>query len=663
MTTFNNISQKHGVDLNQLDQTADPKTDFYRYATGGWCDAHPLQGEYASFGVFNLLSENARDNVRDLIDNLKNDPESKIEGTIAQKVADLYAMGLDVERLAKEGNTPLQPILTRIENFTSDKLAETIAWLSIGIDNTFFGYGVAPDFGDSKRNILHITEAGIGLGDRDYYLVKSDKNDQIMAAYRKYICNIMHIAGYSVEEAQRISDTVIKIETEYAKNKKTREESRDPLLRYNVMSLDELEEKFQNIPWRDIFAKSGIEDVTNVNISSMKFIKFINDYIPTLDEREIKDMMAYGSVSSSSGALSEDFYDLDFEMFGKIMSGTEEKRPRWKRAQGMVGSLFGEAIGQLYVNKYFPEKNKKYMLGLVENLRAALKKHIEELSWMSEETKAKAIEKLEGMRVKIGYPDKWKDYSEIKIDPNISYMENLLKASEWFAKDNYSKLNKPVDREEWHMYPQTVNAYYSPQMNEICFPAGILQPPFFDIEAEDALNYGGIGVVIGHEMTHAFDDSGRQYDKFGNLNNWWTEEDEKKFNSLADKLIEQFDEIEVAPGVKANGKFTLGENIADQGGLRVALTALKMASSDEDLDSLDKDGLNALQKFYISYGGVWANNIRPEEILVRNQTDPHSLARNRVNVTLKNIQPFIEAFNITKGDKMYRDEKDQVIIW
>ncbi|MBD5205821.1 MAG: M13 family metallopeptidase [Bacteroidales bacterium] len=663
MTTFNNISQKHGVDLNQLDQTADPKTDFYRYATGGWCDAHPLQGEYASFGVFNLLSENARDNVRDLIDNLKNDPESKIEGTIAQKVADLYAMGLDVERLAKEGNTPLQPILTRIENFTSDKLAETIAWLSIGIDNTFFGYGVAPDFGDSKRNILHITEAGIGLGDRDYYLVKSDKNDQIMAAYRKYICNIMHLAGYSVEEAQRISDTVIKIETEYAKNKKTREESRDPLLRYNVMSLDELEEKFQNIPWRDIFAKSGIEDVTNVNISSMKFIKFINDYIPTLDEREIKDMMAYGSVSSSSGALSEDFYDLDFEMFGKIMSGTEEKRPRWKRAQGMVGSLFGEAIGQLYVNKYFPEKNKKYMLGLVENLRAALKKHIEELSWMSEETKAKAIEKLEGMRVKIGYPDKWKDYSEIKIDPNISYMENLLKASEWFAKDNYSKLNKPVDREEWHMYPQTVNAYYSPQMNEICFPAGILQPPFFDIEAEDALNYGGIGVVIGHEMTHAFDDSGRQYDKFGNLNNWWTEEDEKKFNSLADKLIEQFDEIEVAPGVKANGKFTLGENIADQGGLRVALTALKMASSDEDLDSLDKDGLNALQKFYISYGGVWANNIRPEEILVRNQTDPHSLARNRVNVTLKNIQPFIEAFNITKGDKMYRDEKDQVIIW
>ncbi|MBD5194210.1 MAG: M13 family metallopeptidase [Bacteroidales bacterium] len=663
MTTFNNISQKHGVDLNQLEQTADPKTDFYRYATGGWCDAHPLQGEYASFGVFNLLSENARDNVRDLIDNLKNDPESKIEGTIAQKVADLYAMGLDVERLAKEGNTPLQPILTRIENFTSDKLAETIAWLSIGIDNTFFGYGVAPDFGDSKRNLLHITEAGIGLGDRDYYLVKSDKNDQIMAAYRKYICNIMHLTGYSVEEAQRISDTVIKIETEYAKNKKTREESRDPLLRYNVMSLDELEEKFQNIPWRDIFAKSGIEDVTNVNISSMKFIKFINDYIPTLDEREIKDMMAYGSVSSSSGALSEDFYDLDFEMFGKIMSGTEEKRPRWKRAQGMVGSLFGEAIGQLYVNKYFPEKNKKYMLGLVENLRAALKKHIEELSWMSEETKAKAIEKLEGMRVKIGYPDKWKDYSEIKIDPNISYMENLLKASEWFAKDNYSKLNKPVDREEWHMYPQTVNAYYSPQMNEICFPAGILQPPFFDIEAEDALNYGGIGVVIGHEMTHAFDDSGRQYDKFGNLNNWWTEEDEKKFNSLADKLIEQFDEIEVAPGVKANGKFTLGENIADQGGLRVALTALKMASSDEDLDSLDKDGLNALQKFYISYGGVWANNIRPEEILVRNQTDPHSLARNRVNVTLKNIQPFIEAFNITKGDKMYRDEKDQVIIW
>lgn len=653
----------HGIDRANLDETVDPRQDFYQYGCGGWKTEHPLEGEYSSFGVFTVLSENARDNVRDLIAGLSEDPEAKKKGTIAQKVGDLYAMGMDSERREREGNRPLQPVLERLENFTRDKFAETTAWLYFGLDNTFFSFGVGPDLGNSDMNILHISEAGLGLGDRDYYLEHNETNERIMAAYRKYIHDLMKLAGYDDDSAQRISDNVVEIETEFARHKMTREERRDPLKRYHIMSLDEVSQKYSNIPWNEIFKLTGITEIGDINVSSPAFMEFINEYLPKLSERQMKDMMIYGSVSSSSGALSEEFYNVGFEMFGRVMSGTEEKRPLWKRAQGIVTSMFGEAIGQLYVKKHFPEENKKYMVGLVENLRDALEEHISELSWMSEETKSKAIAKLKAMKAKIGYPDKWKDYSEIEIDPEKPYMDNLLKASEWFVKDGLSKLGKEVDKEEWFMYPQTVNAYYSPQMNEICFPAGILQPPFFDITADHAQNYGAIGVVIGHEMTHGFDDSGRRYDIHGNLSNWWTAEDEEKFKSLTEGLVRQFDEVEVAPGVHANGTYTLGENIADQGGLRVALTAYQKALEKSGEIMTEIDGFTALQRFYLSFAGVWANNIRPEEILARTQSDPHSLAENRVNVTLRNIEPFMQAFGVKEGDAMYRPESERVIIW
>lgn len=654
---------KHGVIISNLDKETNPKDNFYQYCAGGWRKSNPIPKEFSSYGVFGKLSENTRDQVKELITSLSTHPDAKTKGSIAQKVSDLYEMGMDMERRNNEGNSPLKPILERIETYHPGNFPEIVAWLSLGLDNTFFGFGIGPDMGDSSHNMLHVGEAGLGLGDRDYYLEKNDTNERILDAYRKYVRDLMNLAGFDNEASLRISDTVLWVETEMAKHKKTREESRNPLLYYNIMTMDEAEQKYPNLHLKRIFELVGLPELKTINIMSPKFMEFINSFIPKLTDRQVKDMMAYGSVSSSAGALSESFYDVMFEMFDRVLSGTEEKKPLWKRAQGMVSSLFGEAIGQLYVEKYFPEENKRYMLGLVENLREALGDHIRVLSWMTEDTKSFALDKLKKMNVKVGYPNKWKDYSGIEIDPDKTYMENLLIASEWFKRDNFSKLAKPVDREEWFMYPQTVNAYYSPQMNEICFPAGILQPPFFDITADDAMNYGGIGVVIGHEMTHGFDDSGRNYDADGNLKNWWSKEDEEKFKKLTERLVEQFNNVEVAPGVKANGQYTLGENIADQGGLRIALSALRKAMPEIDSITADSDGFTPVQRFYISYGGIWASNIRPEEILVRTKTDPHSLAENRVNETLKNIGPFMDAFQITQSDRMYKEPEERTVIW
>ena len=471
----------------------------------------------------------------------------------------------------------------------------------------------------------------------------------------------MELAGYSPQDAKRVSDNVVKMETEFARNKMTREERRNPQARYNIRTIDQIRTDYPNFDWDRYFSNMNISGLDKANVVGLSFMKFLNDYLPTLSLQEIKDYLAFEFVSESSTLLSDPFNDANFEMFGRIMSGTEEQQPRWKRAMAIPNSMLGEAVGELYVSKYFPEENKNYMKGLVENLRVALGQHIDSLSWMSDTTKEKAHGKLDTFTVKIGYPDKWKDYSAISIDPEKSYLENVLTASQWFTRDNFAKLDKPVDKTEWHMTPQTVNAYYNPTTNEICFPAGILQAPYFDLSADDAQNYGAIGVVIGHEMTHGFDDQGRQYDPAGNLNDWWTEEDAAKFTALADKLVAQFDAVEVAPGVHANGRFTLGENIADQGGLRVALTAYLNSMKDKEMN--DIDGFSPLQRFYLAYANLWAGNIRDEEVLARTKTDPHSLGSNRVNVSLRNIEPFFNAFSIKEGDPMFRPEEERVVIW
>lgn len=643
-----------------IDRNIDPRDDFYGYACGGWQKSHPLKPEFSRYGVFDDIAEKSRKQVKELIEGLGEHPEARQRGSIAQKIHDIYEQGLDTERREREGAAPIMPVVERIQQMDADTFTETMAWLNRGAGGGFFGYGVGPNPADSSVNVLHVSECGLSLGDRDYYLEKNERNDTILQAFHKYVLTIMGLVGYAPEDAERVWESVIEIETEIARHKKTREERRNPLLSYNWMTTEEFLSRFPGIDWRGIFEGSGLKMPEELNVSSIKFIEWMSGYLPSLPIQKVRDYLVLIAISEGTGTLSEAFYEADFELYDRVMSGTEEKKPLWKRAMAIPNSMFGEAVGQLYVEKYFPEANKKYMKQLVENLRSALGKHIEELPWMSDATKQKALEKLSVLKVKIGYPDKWKDYSEIDIDLERSYNHNILRATEWFVQDNYNKLGKPVDRDEWYMTPQTVNAYYSPQMNEICFPAVILQAPYFDINAADAMNYGAIGVVIGHEMTHGFDDQGRRFDKEGNLNEWWEPEDAERFKELTDRLVEQFNRVEVAPGVYANGLFTLGENIADQGGLRIAYTAWKDAHGD---DNVEIEGFTPEQLFYLAYASVWAANIRPEEILSRTKSDPHSLGRNRVNVTLRNLDPFLKAFDITEGHAMYRPKDERVIIW
>lgn len=655
------FESSHGINKDNLDTSINPGENFYLYACGGWMKNNPLSPEYSRFGTFDQLRENAREQLKELITNLSDNPDSKIKGTNAQKVCDLYKMGMDSIRLNKEGASPLMPFIERINNSKPEDFIRLLAWMHNGITGSFFTTGVGTDPKNSDRNMLHIGEVGLGLGDRDYYLEKNESNSKILDAYEKYVKRMMELIGYDATSQQRVWDTVIAFETEFAKNKMTREQRRNPQLRYNLRSMDQIRKDYKNIDWDIYFSELGVEDISEANVASPAFMDFLNSYLPTLTQQQIKDYLVYEAVSDSSGVLSDDFQNANFEMFGRVMSGKEEQEARWKRAMTIPNAMLGEAVGELYVNKYFPFENKAYMVDLVENLRKALGKHIDNLTWMSDITKAKAREKLSTFTVKIGYPDKWKDYSEIIIDPDKSYLENVYNASVWYTQDNYKKLHKPVDKDEWHMTPQTVNAYYNPTTNEICFPAGILQAPYFDLSADDAQNYGAIGVVIGHEMTHGFDDQGRQFDKHGNLKDWWLPDDAERFTKLADALVAQFDAVEVAPGVHANGKFTLGENIADQGGLRVALTAY--LDSMEGKEMKDIDGFSPLQRFYLAYANVWAGNIRPEEVLSRTMTDPHSLGQNRVNVTIRNIEPFFKAFDIKEGEKMFRPEDERVVIW
>lgn len=652
---------KKGVTLENLDSKTSLKKDFYQFACGGWKADHPLTAEYSRFGVFDSVREKAREQLNDLITNLPEHPDAKIKDTLAQKASDLYSLAMDETRRNAEGATPIIPLLNEIEQSDMSDMARILAWQHYGIGGSFFNCGVGSDAMDSDMNILHVGEVGLGLGDRDLYLEDNEYSLNLRDAYKTYTKRMMELAGYDAESQERVWNSVIRIETELARHKMTREDRRDPLKRYNVFTMDEIHERFPKFDWHTYFSILGVENAEKVNFANPDFISFVTEFISNLSEREIKDYMIFETISDASSLLSDDFEKANFELYGKVMSGKEEDEPRWKKAVGLVNAMLGEAIGKLYVEKHFPEENKQYMLRLTENLRNALRSHILGLSWMSDATKEKAIEKLDSMKVKIGYPDKWKDYSEIHVDPALSYHHNVLEASKWFVKDNYSKLGKPVDKEEWHITPQTVNAYYSPVSNEVCFPAAILQPPFFDPEADDSMNYGAIGVVIGHEMTHGFDDSGRKFDKNGNLKEWWTEEDSNRFTALSEKLVEQFDAIEVAPGTKANGRFTLGENIADQGGLRIALTAYKQSTIDSEPEIIE--GFSPLQRFYISYATVWAGNIREEEIKIRTKTDPHSLGMLRTNATLKNIDEFFDAFSIGEGDAMWRNPDERVVIW
>ena len=660
-------AQEHLKSLNGkgLDQTVSPKEDFYHHVNNAWMKSHPLTPEYSRYGQFNILNDSSNNRIKRLVTGLA--ATNPKPGTNAYKIATLYEQGMDSVRRNALGATPIKADLAKIENAKPEEMEDILLWMHKNYGSPFLGVGPQEDLANSSVYAMYIGAAGLGLGDRDYYLVKDKKNDEIRKAYMKLIETDMKLAGYSKKDAARIAKNVMKIETLLADSTWTREQSRNIPAMYNVRTMAQVKEMYPNLPWDRWFKETmNIDTPETVIVTEINTVKQADNLMKSLTDREKKDYYLWDYVSSASPYLSDDFADASFA-FNKVMSGVQQQRPRWKKSLGTVEGVMGEGIGELYVAQYFPESSKKYMETMVENLRNALGKHIINLPWMTDDTKVQAMKKLNGITVKIGYPDKWKDYSLLEINPELSYWENIHNAQMW-AQDRFlEKWGKPTDRTEWGMTPQTINAYYNPVNNEIVFPAGILQAPFYDANSSDAENYGGIGVVIGHELTHGFDDQGRNFDAEGNMREWMTPEDAEAFNKLSQGLVEQFNEFEVLPGLHANGSYTLGENIADQGGLRVAYTAFMDSQKKKGVDVKSEeakiDGLTPEQVFYMNFANLWAGNIRDEEARRLTNLDPHSMGLARVNVSVRNLEPFFKAFGIKEGDKLFRPVEERVIIW
>ena len=644
------------IDLTNLDTSVAPGEDFYAYATRGWQQKNPLKPEYSRYGAFDVLAENNQIRLNDLfqgLTQLKTTP-----GTDEQKIADLYTMGLDSLRLNKEGAEPVKPFLAELESVNSlEAFAETSGHISLDGVGSLWGAYVEADMMDSNNNVLYLGPSGLAMGNRDYYLLP--EHQALRDGYKAFIEKVFTLAGYA-DPATAAADA-FEVEMAIAVPFWSMVEQRDIQAMYNPMSCAEIYAAYPNLHLDKYFAAMGIPDQAKVIVERPSYLAALNTMFPTTDPAKLRHYLQSNLLRDACGVLSDEFYMASFDFFSKQMAGTQEPKPRWKRAMGVPNAVLGEAVGKMYVAKYFPEENKAWMVGMVKNIQKSLSDHIAALDWMSEETKARAQEKLSAFTVKIGYPDKWKDYSKLDIDPKASYYENARRASRWYSEDNLSKLGKPVDKTEWGMTPQTVNAYYNPTTNEICFPAGILQPPFYNPDADDAVNYGAIGVVISHEMTHGFDDQGRLFDKEGNMNNWWTEADAEAFKAKTAVLVKQFDEVEVLPGVHANGAATLGENIADHGGLRIAYSAMEDSFGDKHPEPID--GFTAEQRFFLAYATVWAQNITDEEIQRLTLMDVHSIGENRVNVSLRNLDAFFDAFGIKEGDKMWRPESERVTIW
>ena len=642
--------------MSYLDTSVSPKVDFYQYSTGGWQKANPLRPEFARYGSFDALREQAQENLNALFESMTSS-EAEL-GTIDQKISDLYRMALDSTTRNALGAEPIKPYIAQIQAIrTKDDLARVLGELNLYGEGGFFGSGVEADLTNSDMQVLYLGQGGLGMGDRDYYLLES--NAALKEGYKNFLLKVLNLSG--VANAADIVAKDMAVEDAMAKIFWTKEQNRNMAAIYNPMSTKEICKKWPELRFDKVCAVVGIEPQDKVIVEQPSYFDGLNNLFKKTDIETLKAYLLCQFINGQTSALSDDFYTASWEFFSHQMAGTQEQQPRWKRAMSVPNGILGEAVGQMYVERYFPASSKEKMITLVENLRTALGQHIDMLEWMSDATKAKAQEKLAAFTVKIGYPDKWKDYSTLDINPDNTYYENLRNASAWYVKDNLSKLGKPTDRTEWGMTPQTVNAYYNPTTNEICFPAAILQKPFFDPDADDPVNYGGIGVVIGHEMSHGFDDQGSMFDAQGNMVNWWTAEDKAKFDALGDKLVAQFDEVEVLPGVHANGRYTLGENIGDHGGLSIAYTAMENAIAGKPVKLID--GFTPAQRFYLSYGAIWAQNITDEEKARLTNMDVHSLARNRVNVSIRNFQTFFDAFDIHEGDPMFRPESERVHIW
>ena len=650
--------QTTGIDLANLDTTAVPQNDFYQYACGGWMANNPLTPEYSRFGSFDKLGLNNLEQVNGLIKEIaaKNHPQ----GSIAQKIGDFYNMAMDTARRDQEGIEPVQKTLDQIANIS--ERAELSFMLGEAMEFGLWAMYVDADAMNSSMNILNEYQAGFALGEKEYYLDTDEQTTAIRNAYVAYVEKMFGIFGY--DNAAERAQTVLRLETRIAKAAYSNVELRDPQANYNKMSVAELQQLVPQIDWNAYFKGVGIAP-DSLSVGQIPHLQEVGRMLDEEPLEDLKTLFAWQVMDGAASYLTTEIYNASFDFYGRVISGKEEPSPLWKRAVGIVNGTLGEAVGQMYVKKYFPEENKARMLALVKNLQKALGIRIENLAWMSDETKAKALEKLNAITIKIGYPDTWRDYTALEVNAADTYYANIQRAAKFEQDYSMSYLGKPVDKTKWYMTPQTVNAYYNPSSNEICFPAGILQYPFFDMSADDAFNYGAIGVVIGHEMTHGFDDQGCQFDKDGNMVNWWTAEDKAAFDARTKVMEEAFNRIEVAPGVHANGAFTLGENIADHGGLQVSYLAfcLNEEAKPENERLTERDGFTPAQRFFLAYANVWAGNIRPEEILSRTKSDPHSLGRWRVNGALPQIGAWYEAWNVTEESPLYIAPENRVSIW
>lgn len=650
-----------GIDPVNMDTTVTAGNDFYQYACGGWLKNNPLTDEYSSYGSFDVLAENNRQQLKDLIDSIV--VADNVKGSNAQKIADLYNLVMDTVRRNSEGIAVVKPILNRIEAIEnrSDILKEMTELDPYGVGG-YFEIGLGADLMDSKMNIVGIGQGGLSLGSKEYYFDDDDATKAIREAFKKHVVRMFQLFGYDEVTATRKMNAVWSIEMRIADKSYDNVQLRDIPNNYHKMTYADLKNEFSGIDWDTFFSILGLDSVDYVDVNQPEPIHEVEKILSEASLEDQKALMEWQLIDGVASMLTTEIDDANFDFYGRTMSGQQEQKPLWKRATSSVSGTLGEAIGQLYAEKYFPAAAKERMLKLVANLQKALGERIDAQEWMSDSTKIRAHEKLDAFYVKVGYPDKWKDYSKLNIDPTKTLFENSVAANRFFWADQVErKYKKPVDNTEWYMTPQTVNAYYNPTTNEICFPAGILQYPFFDMNADDAFNYGAIGVVIGHEMTHGFDDQGRQFDKEGNMFNWWAEGDDVKFNERAKVLVDHFNKIEVLPGVKANGALTIGENLADHGGLMIAYQAYKNVTKDAPLE--DKFGLTADQRFFLAYSGVWAENIRDEYALQLTKSDPHSLTRQRVNGTLPHIDAWYEAFDIKPSDSLYIAPENRAKIW
>lgn len=649
-----------GIDLANMDTTVSAGTDFFRYACGGWNDAHPLTAEYSRYGTFDELFENSQKQLRELIEGLAAQKNNQA-GSAAQKIGDLYNMAMDSVTLNKQGAEPVKAMLDKIAGM-KDK-SEIVPMMTemahIGIGTYFHSY-VYADPKNSSLNIFQMGQGGINLGEKEYYLDTDSITQNIREQYKLYIGKLFQLAGFSEADAQQKVADVMELETAIAKVSRSATELRDPEANYHKMSFDELKKTIAGIDWDAYMKGLGIQAPAELNVEQVEPIQEVARLMNTLPLSKHVSYLEYNLLDAAASCLSDDFVAARFDFYGKVLSGRQVNQPRWKRAVNSVNGMLGELVGEMYVEKYFPAAAKERMVKLVKNLQTALGERIDAQEWMIDSTKIRAHEKLATFHVKVGYPDKWKDYSKLEIK-NDSYWANVCRASEWGFNDMYSRIGKPVDKDEWLMTPQTVNAYYNPSTNEICFPAAILQPPFFNMEADDAANYGAIGVVIGHEMTHGFDDQGRQFDKDGNLTDWWAPGDADRFKERAQVMVDFFNKIEVLPGLQANGELTLGENLADHGGLNVAYLAFQNATKDAPLGVVD--GFTPEQRFFLAYATLWAGNIRDEQIRVYTKSDPHSLGKWRVNGALPHIQAWYDAFHITPSDPLYVAPENRVNVW